>query len=141
MTGRTLRLRRLEDLARQAAAGREDLNAGRVRAALGLLSDADLEALEGAVIAAGGVGLPVRPWADLPPGLPEDHARAWGWAAHMDRLTGAHPWPMPPAAAPAVFEAQAAKVEGLGQEDAWARVAWVLYAALARVILEEQGDL
>jgi hypothetical protein len=146
MTGRVSRLRRLEDRARQATADQQDQNGATVRAALALMSDTDLDVLLSAVQAAGGRGLPVRPWDAPPDDLPEEQRRAWVWAAQVTGLSAAHLWPFPPPSAPEVCEwaAAAQSAAKANSEDPetrqsfeWGRVGWVMLGCLAHVMLEE----
>lgn len=68
-----------------------------------------------------------QPWEALPDGEEKT------WARRVHRLTGGDAWPPPPPGLPEVFEAEAAKEEGL------TRAAWQTLAALARVMLG-QGE-
>lgn len=134
MTSRAARLARLEGQAAQ----RERRDRGRMPLALERLSWEELCALEEAVQAAGGAGLPVHPWDSPPADLGEGAARCWLWARQMVGEEAEETWSAPPLDAPAVFATEARKLEG--QPDPGARYAWAgwaLLSTLATVMLEE----
>ncbi|NTY02111.1 hypothetical protein [Deinococcus sp. JMULE3] len=134
MKGRASRVAQLEA---QTRTGR---NRDRLPLALRRLSDAHLEDLEDAVNAAGGTGLPVRPWEDLRPGLSAPECAAWQWAARTGRAALEDVWTPPPAGAADVFQVEAARLGGQdGTPARHARAAWALMAALAAVTLEERN--
>lgn len=116
MTGRRARV------AREERAAHEALNGRRVEDALDLLSIEGLQALLSAF--EGEEDYP-QPWEALPDGEEKT------WARRVHRLTREDAWPPPPLGLPEVFEAEAAKEEGL------TRAAWEMLAALARVMLGE----
>lgn len=135
MTGRRGRLARLEVQAGQC----EYLNRGRVPLALERLTWDELGALEEAVQAAGGSGLPhPHPWVSPPADLGAGVASCWAWARHMIGSGVGDVWRTPPPDAPAVFAAQAGRLEGAQvPEDRYAWAGWALMGALAAVMLEE----
>ena len=134
MTSRAARLARLEGQAAQ----REYLDRGRMPLALERLSWEELCALEEAVQAAGGAGLPVHPWDSPPADLGEGKARCWTWARQMVGKEADEAWSAPPLDALAVFAAEARKLEGQPNPEArYAWAGWALLSALAAVMLEE----
>ena len=106
--------------------------------ALERLSWEELCALEEAVQATGGAGLPVHPWDSPPADLGESTARCWMWAGQMVGKEAEGTWSAPPLDAPVVFAVEAQKLEGLPDPAArYAWAGWALLSALAAVMLEE----
>lgn len=135
MTRRASRVAHLE----AHAARRTAAHAARLPLALRRLSDAHLEELEDAVNAAGGTGLPVRPWEDPHAALTGPERAAWQWAARTGRAALEDVWTPPPVGAAAVFQVEAARLKDQdGTPARHARAAWALMAALAAVTLEER---
>lgn len=121
MTPQPLRLRRLEDHARQTVAAREARQGAQVQAALTRLDLGALEALHAALGQGRG-----RPLVDLS-SLPGEVGQ---WVQVMACCSARDVWPLPPTDAPDTLTAQAAQAE-----DDTARAWWALLAALALVML------